>query len=98
VFGTVHPGSVGLQMTEEHTDVEGPPVPSSDALVIAWGTYPAPATPALLRASGPDVDDDGISHFVEVDRLDDRLPVDTEQLGPYVGTEHANLLALSSNL
>jgi hypothetical protein len=44
------------------------------------------------------VDDHGIRHFVEVDRLDHRRPIDTEQFAPYVGTEHAILLALSSNL
>src|SRR5450756_595632 len=56
-----------------------------------------PAT-ALLRASGTDVDDHGSSLFVEVDRLDHRRPVDTEQFAPYVDTEHAILLASNSNL
>jgi hypothetical protein len=36
--------------------------------------------------------------LVEVDLLDHRRPVDTEHATPYVGTEHAILLALSSNL
>jgi len=43
------------------------------------------------------VDDHGFRIFGEVDRLDHRRPVDTEQYPPYVGTEHAILVALSAN-
>ena len=78
----VHPRSVGLNVTGQHAEVHGPPVASPHPLVIARGATPTAPTMALLRAPGPDVDDDGIRLLVEVDRLDDRLPVDTEQFAP----------------
>jgi hypothetical protein len=93
VFGTVDPGSVGLQVTEQHAEVQCPPVPSPHPLVVAGSTASTEPTPALLRAPGTDVDHHGFRIFVEVDRLDHRRPVDTEQFAPYVGTEHAILLA-----
>jgi hypothetical protein len=39
------------------------------------------------------MDHHGLCPFVEVDRIDDRLSVDAEQFPPYVGAEHAILLA-----
>jgi hypothetical protein len=44
------------------------------------------------------MDHHGFGLLVEVDLLDHRRPVDTEHATPYVGTEHAILLALFSNL
>ena len=96
VFGTLHPGSVGLQVTEQHAEVQCPPVPSSHPLVVAGGTAPAAPAAALGRAPRTDVDHHGFRLLVEVDRLDHRRPVDTEQFAPYVGCEHAILLALFS--
>jgi hypothetical protein len=58
---------------------------------VAFG-YPAPITPPFLRASWTDVDDHGTRLFVEVDRLDHRRPVDTEQIASYVGTERTDFL------
>jgi len=93
VFRAVHSGSVGLKVTEQDAEVQRPPVPATLPLVVARGeTRTAPAA-ALLRASGTDVDHHRISLFVEVNRLDDRLSVDTEQFAPYVDSEHAILLA-----
>jgi len=44
------------------------------------------------------MDHHGFGLLVEVDLLDHRRPVDTERTTPYVDTEHAILLAESSNL
>jgi hypothetical protein len=44
------------------------------------------------------VDHHRVGLLVEVDLLDHRRPVDTEHATPYVGTEHAILLATNSNL
>jgi hypothetical protein len=85
-------------VAEKDTEVQRPPVPASFPLVIAGSTHSAPSTSSLRRAPGTDVDHHGIAFLVELDRLDHRRPVDTEQFAPYVGTEHAILLALSSNL
>jgi hypothetical protein len=98
VFGAVDPRGIGLEVAVEHADVKGPPVPATVPLVVAGSAAPTKPAPAILRASGTDVNHDGSRLFVEVDRLDHRHPVDTEQFAPYVGTEHAILLALSSNL
>src|ERR1035438_9582405 len=73
--------------------VEGPPVPSPHTLVVAGSTASAEPAPALRRTPRPNVDHHGSCLFVEVDSLDHRRPVDTEQFAPYVGTEHAILLA-----
>jgi hypothetical protein len=43
------------------------------------------------------VDHHRVGLLVEVDLLDHRRPVDTEHATPYVGTEHAILLATNSN-
>jgi hypothetical protein len=93
VLSTVHPGSISLEVTEEDADVEGPPVPSPHTLVVAGGTTPAEPASAFRRTPRPNVDHHGSCLFVEVDSLDHRRPVDTEQFAPYVGTEHAILLA-----
>jgi len=93
VLGAVHPGSVGLQITHERAEVQCPPVPPALPLVVAGSTASAAPAPALGRAPRTDVDNDGFRLFVEVDRLDHRGPVDTEQFPPYAGSEHAILLA-----
>ena len=62
-------------------------------LVVAGSTSPAAPAATLGRPPGADVDDDALRLLVEVDLLDHRRPVDTEQPAPYVGTEHATLLA-----
>jgi len=98
VGGTVHPRGVSLEVAEKDADIQCPPVPAPFSPVVAGSTTPTLPATALLRASGTDVDDHGSSLFVEVDRLDHRRPVDTEQFAPYVDTEHAILLASNSNL
>ena len=98
VLGTVHPRGVGLEEALHRPEIERPPVAPALALVIAGSTHPAAPTPALGRTPRPHVDHHGFGLLVEVDLLDHRRPVDTEHATPYVGTEHAILLALSSNL
>jgi hypothetical protein len=87
VFGAVHPGGIGLEMTHELADIECPPVPPALPLVVAGSTYPATPTAALGRTPRADVDHHAISLFVEVDPFDHRGPVDTEHPAPYIYTE-----------
>jgi hypothetical protein len=93
VFGAVHPRGVGLEEALHGPEIERPPVAAAFPLVIAGSTQPTPSTPALGRTPRSHVDHHGFGLLVEVDLLDHRRPVDTEHATPYVGTEHAILLA-----
>ena len=94
--GRVRGSSPGERRIADNTrdpEIQGPPVLPALSLVVAGSTAPAAPAAALGRPPRTDVDDDGFRLFVEVDRLDHRRPVDTEQFALYVGSEHAILLA-----
>jgi hypothetical protein len=92
VLEAVDPWGVGLQITRHHAHVQGPPVATSLSLVVTGGLASAEAAAALLRAPRSHVNHQGFSLFVELHRLDNGRPVDTERATPYIGSEHANLL------
>src|SRR5208282_4407787 len=88
VSRAVHSRGIGLEETPERPEVEGPPVASAFALVVARGAHSAPPAPALGGPSRTHVDHHCVGLLVEVHILDHRGPVDTEHATPYVGTEH----------
>jgi hypothetical protein len=97
VLGAVHPRGVGLEEAAHRAQVKCPPASPALSLVIARSGLAAAPTAALGIPAGPYMDDHGVV-VVLLHCLDHRRPVDTDHSAPYVGTEHAALLALSSNL
>jgi hypothetical protein len=97
VLGAAHPRGVGLEEALHRPEVDSPPVPPTFPLVITGSTHSAAPTSTLGGAAETYVDHHSFRLLVEVDLLDHRCPVDTEHTTPYVGTEHAILLAANSN-
>ena len=83
----VHPRRVVLEEALQHPEVETAPPSLALALVVARGAHPTSLAAALGRLPRPDLRDQRVLHFVDLDQLDHGRLVDTENLSPYVGPE-----------